>query len=102
MKVVIVGGGIGGMALALRESVEAAVAAYDGQRRPATAAVVEANRRGGPNEVLQIVHERAPDGFARLEEVVSPEEIEEITGAYHRTAGFDPDILNSRPSLSVR
>ena len=38
--------------LALRKSVEAAVTAYDAQRRPATAAVVEANRRGGPNEVL--------------------------------------------------
>lgn len=88
--------------LALRDSVADAVTAYDAQRRPATAAVVEANRRGGPNEVLQIVHDRAPDGFARLEDVISPRELDEIANGYHRTAGFDPEILNSRPSLSVR
>ena len=88
--------------LALRDSVADAVTAYDAQRRPATAAVVEANRRGGPNEVLQIVHDRAPDGFARLEDIISPEELDEIANGYHRTAGFDPEILNSRPSLSVR
>ena len=88
--------------LAPRESVEAAVTAYDAARRPATAAVVEANRRGGPNEVLRIVHDRAPDGFERLEDVIGPEELDEIANAYHRTAGFDPEILNSRPSLSVR
>jgi len=87
--------------LALRGSVEAAVTAYDAQRRPATAAVVESNRRGGPNEVLRIVHDRAPDGFARLEDVISPEELEQMASGYHRTAGFDPEILNSRPSLSV-
>jgi 2-polyprenyl-6-methoxyphenol hydroxylase-like FAD-dependent oxidoreductase len=88
--------------LAMRDSVEATVTAYDAQRRPATASVVEANRRGGPNEVLQIVHDRAPDGFARLDDVISPEELEEIATTYHRTAGFDPEILNTRPSLSVR
>jgi len=87
--------------LAVQDSVEAAVAAYDAQRRPATASVVEANRRGGPNEVLQIVHDRAPDGFARLDDVISSEELEEIATGYHRTAGFDPEILNTRESLSV-
>jgi 5-methylphenazine-1-carboxylate 1-monooxygenase len=88
--------------LALRDSVEEAVTAYDAQRRPATAAVVEANRRGGPNEVLKLVHDRAPDGFERLEDVISRDELDAVASGYHRTAGFDPEILNSRPSLSVR
>ena len=88
--------------LALRGSVEEAVTAYDAQRRPTTAAVVEANRRGGPNQTLQVVHDRAPDGFERLEDVISAEELDAIASAYHRTAGFDPAILNGRPSLSVR
>ena len=77
------------------------MSAYDAQRRPATAAVVAANRRGGPNEVLQVVHDRAPDGFERLEDVISLRELDEIASGYHRTAGFDPEILNSRPPLSV-
>jgi 2-polyprenyl-6-methoxyphenol hydroxylase-like FAD-dependent oxidoreductase len=87
--------------LALQPSVEAAVTAYDAQRRPATAAVVEANRKGGPNEILQVIEDRAPNGFDRLEDVISSQELDEIATAYHRTAGFDPAILNGRPSYSV-
>lgn len=48
--------------LALQPSVEEAVAAYDAQRRPATAAVVQANRGLGPLEALQIIERRAPTG----------------------------------------
>jgi 2-polyprenyl-6-methoxyphenol hydroxylase-like FAD-dependent oxidoreductase len=88
--------------LALQPSVGAAVAAYDAQRRPETAAVVEANRRGGPMRPLGIVHERAPDGFERIEDVLSAQELADIAVGYKRTAGFDIDGLNNRPSLSVR
>ena len=34
--------------------------------------------------------------------IVSPEELEEIAHTYKRIAGFDPDTLKSRLSLSVR
>ena len=88
--------------LALQPSVAAAVAAYDAQRRPATASVVQANRGLGPLQCLQIVEERAPDGFTNLDDVISPAELEQIAGAYKGTAGFDIEALNSRPSLSVR
>jgi 2-polyprenyl-6-methoxyphenol hydroxylase-like FAD-dependent oxidoreductase len=87
--------------LALRTG-EAAIAAYDAQRRPATAAVVEANRRGGPMKPLALVEQRAPDGFAKLEDVISPQELTQIAEAYKREAGFDAEMLNNRPSLSVR
>ncbi len=88
--------------LALRPSVEAAVAAYDAQRRPATAAVVLANREVGPKRCMELVEQRAPEGFADLDDIVSQEELEAIARDYKRTAGFDPDALNNRPSLSVR
>ena len=87
--------------LALQPSVAQAVAAYDAARRPATAAVVLGNRQIGPERCMEIVAERAPDGFAKLEDVVSQEELEEISRAYKRTAGFDPELLINRPSLSV-
>ena len=87
--------------LALQGSVEAAVAAYDAARRPATGAVVLANRQVGPERCMEIVEERAPDGFSSLDEVVSRHELDEISRAYKRTAGFDPESLNSRASLSV-
>lgn len=88
--------------LALQPTIEAAVAAYDAVRRPATAAVVLTNHRGGPERVIDVIEERAPDGFANLEGVMSQREIEDIVGGYKRIAGNDIEILNNRPSLSVR
>jgi 2-polyprenyl-6-methoxyphenol hydroxylase-like FAD-dependent oxidoreductase len=88
--------------LALQPSIEAALAAYDAQRRPATAALVQSNRRAGPHRCQDLVEERAPDGFTDLADVVSQQELEDIATDYKRTAGFDIDRLNNRPSLSVR
>ncbi len=87
--------------LALQSSVEPAVAAYDAARRPATATVVHANRKVGPEQCMEIVEQRAPNGFTHLDDVVSQRELEDISRSYQRTAGFDPDTLNNRPSLSV-
>jgi hypothetical protein len=41
---------------------------------------------------MDVVAERAPDGFAGLEDVIAPEELAAIVGGYYaRTAGFaDP------------
>jgi len=78
------------------------VAAYDARRRPATDMVVQANRQVGPEQCMEIVEQRAPDGFTNLDDIVSQQELEEISRAYKRTAGFDPETLNSRPWLSGR
>ena len=88
--------------LALQPSIEAALAAYDDQRRAATAALVQSNRRAGPHKCQDLVEERAPNGFTDLSGVVTPQELEEIAGDYKRIAGFEIDGLNSRKSLSVR
>jgi hypothetical protein len=78
--------------------VPEAIAAYDERRRPATAAVVLANRRGANDRVLELVEQRAPDGFTDVGAVISRAELEEISNGYMRTAGFDPQALNTRPS----
>jgi 2-polyprenyl-6-methoxyphenol hydroxylase-like FAD-dependent oxidoreductase len=88
--------------LALQPSVELAVSAYDAHRRPATTAVQLANRELGPVRVLNIVEERAPDGFTNLDDVISPQELNQIASNYKATAGFEVEQLNNRPSLSVR
>jgi hypothetical protein len=75
--------------------------AYEVQRLPATAAVVLANRRAGPERSMEIVAERAPNGFERLADVISHDELVTIAADYKRMAGFDPATLNDRPSLSV-
>jgi len=76
--------------------IEGALLAYDAERRPATAAIVHSNRRQGPEEVMQIVEDRAPDGFERLEDVVSRAELEEIAAKYKQVAGFDKAAVASR------
>jgi 2-polyprenyl-6-methoxyphenol hydroxylase-like FAD-dependent oxidoreductase len=82
-----------------RGEVTEALAAYEADRRPATARIVLANRRNGPEQVMQLVHERAPHGFARIEDVLSRAELEEAASAYKRIAGFDKDELNARPPI---
>jgi 5-methylphenazine-1-carboxylate 1-monooxygenase len=88
--------------LATWPTAEEAVAAYDAERRPATAAVVAANRKVGPEQCMQIVEERAPHGFTNLDDIISMQELEQISRAYKLTAGFDPATLNSRASFSVK
>ncbi len=87
--------------LATRPGVEAALAAYEAVRRPATAAVVQANRGDGPDRVMDMVHDRAPEGFARIEDVLPRAEIEATILGYKRIAGMDPALLNDRESWSV-
>jgi 2-polyprenyl-6-methoxyphenol hydroxylase-like FAD-dependent oxidoreductase len=77
-------------------SAEAALQAYDAARRPATSAIVLANRKGGPDRVLQLAEERAPNGFTDVHDVISREELEAISLSYKQTAGFDKDSVNRK------
>ena len=70
------------------QAPEAAIAAYAAERLPKTAEIVRANRKGGPERVVDEVSARAPDGFARLEDVISREELAAIAGGYAQMAGF--------------
>jgi len=74
-----------------KDAIEA-LAAHDAGR-PVTAAIVEENRRGGPERVIDVVEERAPEGFASLEQVISRSELETITRGYATVAGFAPPAV---------
>ncbi len=74
--------------------VEAALKAYEAERLPATATIVQQNRGGGPERVIDLVEQRAPDGFARLEDVATHEELEAVVRGYQKTAGFDKEAVN--------
>ncbi len=73
----------------------AALAAYEAARLEPTAAIVRANRKQGPEQIMQLVEERAPEGFADLDAVVSREELETIAARYKQIAGFDRKTLDS-------
>ena len=81
---------------------DAGLAAYEALRRPATAAIVAANRTFPMDRILNLVAERAPEGFGAISDVLSAAEIKQIDEAFRSTTGFDADALNARASLSVR
>ena len=59
-----------------------------------TAQVVQMNRRGGPEGVIDAVEERAPDGFNNVDEVLSFEQRKAIVRGYASTAGFAREQVN--------
>jgi 2-polyprenyl-6-methoxyphenol hydroxylase-like FAD-dependent oxidoreductase len=69
------------------EPVEA-LRQYELERVPATSALVRSNRLGGPERVVDVVSERAPNGFDKLEDIISQEELIAISKGYAKMAGF--------------
>ncbi|MER7546400.1 flavin-dependent oxidoreductase [Spirillospora sp. NPDC127506] len=68
-----------------------ALLAYQRNRLPATAEIVLRNRLGGPEQVIEEVERRAPDGFDRIEDVITPAEMEAIVAGYTRVSGGHRD-----------
>ena len=60
------------------DDIPRALTAYQDQRLPPTAAIVMANRGNGPDQVLQMAHERAPEGFDCVYDVIPREELEGV------------------------
>jgi 2-polyprenyl-6-methoxyphenol hydroxylase-like FAD-dependent oxidoreductase len=86
-----------GLAKALAEcagDARAGLRRYEGERRPMSSEVVLAARRGGPESVIRLVEERAPEGFDDLSSVITHEEMAGISENYKRTSGFDLASVN--------
>ena len=64
--------------------------AYDAERRPMTAEIVLNNRKGGPERVIDVLEERAPDGFTDVDAVASHAEREAIVRGYASMSGLCP------------
>lgn len=79
-----------------------ALALYQDERLPATSRLVMLNRENGPEKVMQMAEERAPQGFRNVLDVLSAQELEETASRYKRVAGFDREALSARPSYSVK
>jgi 2-polyprenyl-6-methoxyphenol hydroxylase-like FAD-dependent oxidoreductase len=75
---------------------------YEAERLPRTAAIVLRNRLNGPEQVMQLAHERAPNGFTNIDSVVRRQELEEIAMRYKKLAGFDPASVNVGSTPATR
>ena len=79
---------------------EAALAAYETVRNPATAKVVLTNRTDPPDAILREVWKRSGGKrFDRIEDVISATELQEMSDRYKKVAGFDRETLKTRPSF---
>jgi 2-polyprenyl-6-methoxyphenol hydroxylase-like FAD-dependent oxidoreductase len=83
--------------LATTDPVEALVR-YQDQRIEAMNGMIIRNRNLGLEAVIQMAEERAPDGFARISDVLSQEELETTALSFKQAAGFDVETVNARDS----
>lgn len=71
----------------------AALKAYEAERLPATSKVVFQNRAKGPDEIMDLMEDRFPNGF--LESEIPHQELAAIMNNYKKIAGFDKESLNA-------
>ncbi|WP_435749184.1 flavin-dependent oxidoreductase [Microbacterium sp. PMB16] len=86
--------------LATAANIDEGLAAYEQARRPAMTALLAGTRATGPERVMQLARERAPQGFADIDDVIPYAERAQIAADYKAAAGFLPEALNERPSLT--
>ena len=79
--------------LAVGDDPEVALRRYEERRLPPTARIVESNRRKGIDVMLDIVEQRAPQGFTDLESVLPSDELERIVGDYKKLVTQDRETL---------
>jgi len=82
--------------LANPSDIPAALKAYEQARLPPTAKIVMANRANGPDHVMQVAEERAPEGFESIYDVIPKDELESIGATYKKIAGFDIENVNRK------
>jgi hypothetical protein len=63
---------------------------YEDERLAATTQIVQLNRRGGPERVIDVVESMAPEGFRHIDDVISGEQLATIVGTYATAARLSP------------
>ena len=57
------------------------------------------NHTNRPEQVMQLVHERAPEGYKVITDVMSQQELEDIAANYKRVAGFQVGGRRAKPPI---
>lgn len=82
--------------------MEAGRAAYEAERREATARIVLMNRAQGPDKVMDLAQDRAPNPGDDLDARLPMSVRAAIAAEYKRVAGFDPAALNAKAGADYR
>ena len=89
-------------ALANHSDPREGLRAYEADRLETANQTVRASRENGPDEVLEIVRERCPEGAANIHDYVPLEELQSVIDDFKERTGFGVETLNARPSYQVR
>ena len=74
-----------------------ALKAYEADRRPKTTKISLTNRSEPPDVIIDLVETRSNGKkFARIEDIVRPEELAAISEKYKKIAGFDLQATQDR------
>jgi 2-polyprenyl-6-methoxyphenol hydroxylase-like FAD-dependent oxidoreductase len=76
-----------------------ALNSYEKVRREIVNKLVLANRGDGPDKVLDIVAQKAPDGFDHIHDVMNAAALDELASGYKAVAGMDIETLNAAGPL---
>jgi 2-polyprenyl-6-methoxyphenol hydroxylase-like FAD-dependent oxidoreductase len=90
------------LALATTGSIEKGLAEYERKRLQIMNEIILKNREFGPSIIMDMAEARAPNGFHDIEAVIPRRELEEISRSFKVAAGFEPEALNKRRSLSIK
>ncbi|MCJ0766141.1 flavin-dependent oxidoreductase [Variovorax terrae] len=74
---------------------------YEAERLPPMRDIALENRTLGPEVVMELVEERAPQGFKDIHDVLSAQELQERADAFKKLAGFAIQGLNDRKSYDT-
>ncbi|MFI6602042.1 flavin-dependent oxidoreductase [Nonomuraea sp. NPDC050536] len=88
--------------LATEPDPAGALAGYEVERRPPTTQLILGHRALPIEEIVQLVTERAPGGFADIADVLTAEELGRMAAGQHGITDSDVRALNERASWSVR
>jgi 2-polyprenyl-6-methoxyphenol hydroxylase-like FAD-dependent oxidoreductase len=88
------------LAAALRTTKDPveALTRYQDRRIEAMNGMIVRNRNFGPESVMQLAEERAPNGFDKVTDVVTQQELEDATNSFKKAAGYDLETVNSHDS----
>jgi 2-polyprenyl-6-methoxyphenol hydroxylase-like FAD-dependent oxidoreductase len=83
-------------ALSENDDPVAALASYEKQRLEATTRIVLTNRTNPPDAILREVFQRTHDRpFAKIDDVISRDELVALSEGYKRIAGYSKDTLRA-------
>ncbi|MBO0884662.1 MAG: FAD-dependent monooxygenase, partial [Mycobacterium sp.] len=88
--------------LAATNDPHEALYAYDQRRRPTLARIQTSNRTMGPEHAITLAHQRAPNGFTDIHDIISEQELAQIATDYATITGLDPTTATTTVPLDDR